>query len=62
MIWNREGIVVWRRKSHPLMLISLKNFITKPNLPPNLPPNDRLRWLILFKGVYHIRMRKPVCL
>ena len=27
----------------PLVLISLKNFITQPFLPPKLPPNDRLR-------------------
>ena len=26
----------------PLVLISLKNFITQPFLPPKLPPNDRL--------------------
>ena len=48
------------RGSPPLMLISLVNFTTKPFLPPNLPPNDRLRWLILYTGLYHITINESV--
>ena len=41
--YSQGRIVVWRRESQPLVLISLKNFVTQPFLPPKLPPNDRLR-------------------
>ena len=46
----------WWRWRPPLMLISLKNFITQLFLPPNLPPNVRLRQLNLYKGLYRISM------
>jgi len=57
---GRQGIVVWRRGSQPLILISLDKILYFPYLPPYLPPNDRLRWLILYTGLYHITINESV--
>ena len=44
------------------MLILLKNIIERLKIPTKIPTNDRLRWFILYTGLYHIRINESVYL